>query len=67
MVLAMPKHNTDTPPSALDAIIGEIEHLRQAESLLEDVWREIDPYGTGTVSKETRYKMQDFFGFDDSE
>lgn len=61
------RHNNDAPPSALDAIFGEIENLRRAQELLEEVWREIGPYGNDPVSDKTRYKMQDFFGFDDSE
>jgi CDP-diglyceride synthetase len=36
------------------------------ESLLEDIWNELGPY-TNALSNDLRYRLQDYFGFDDSE
>jgi hypothetical protein len=46
--------------------IAVLEKQVEAETLLEAVWNELGPY-TPHLSTELRYKLQDFFKFDDSE
>lgn len=51
----------------LGKLLAEIKILRDAEKLLHKVWSEYGPYGDGKISDETRYAINDHFGFDDSE
>jgi hypothetical protein len=46
--------------------LNDLKKIGQAEDLLTEVWHELGPY-TPHISRELRYKLQDFFGFDDSE
>ena len=46
--------------------IKRLEKQVQTEELLQAVWLELGPY-TPHISNELRYKLQDYFGFDDSE
>ena len=50
----------------LEELKNEIKRLENALELLNDVWRDCGPY-ENTITDETRYKLQDFFDFDDSE
>lgn len=45
----------------------ELGLLFEAKSLLEQVYMEHGPYGDGKISDKLRYKINDFFGFNDSE
>ena len=51
----------------LEKLLAEIEELKQAKVLLEKVFIEICPYGQNQVPDELRWKINDFFKFDDSE
>jgi uncharacterized phage-associated protein len=51
----------------LEALLAEIAHLTKAKELLEKVYSEYGAYGDGQISDQTRYEMQKFFKFDDSE
>ena len=53
-------------PKVVDSIVAEIEHLKDAEELLIQVWTETGPYGT-KFSPELAEKIRKFFKFDDSE
>jgi len=46
--------------------INKLEKQMEDEKLLEAIWLELGPY-TPHLSNELRYKLQDHFGFDDSE
>ena len=50
----------------LQAEIDKLEKSIKYESLLEAIWLELGPY-TPHLSNELRYKLQDYFYFDDSE
>lgn len=56
-----------------EAAIRQLEHqleaLKQettAHELLEEIWLELGPY-SDALSVKLRYKLQDYFAFDDSE
>lgn len=51
----------------LENLLEDINRLKQAYNLLEQVYLEHCPYGTDPISDKLRYKINDFFGFDDSE
>lgn len=51
----------------LEKTLEEINKLQEAYMLLEQVYLEHGPYGVDPISDELRYKINDFFGFDDSE
>lgn len=50
----------------LRAEVKELEDRLASEELLEAIWLELGPY-TNALTNELRYKLQDHFGFDDSE
>jgi hypothetical protein len=50
----------------LQAEIDSLQEHLETEKLLEAVWLELGPY-TGALSNGLRFKLQDHFGFDDSE
>lgn len=50
----------------LNKLLDELQHLKDAKDLLESIWSELGPYNQALTEK-TRYKLQDFFKFDDSE
>lgn len=50
----------------LEEQIAALRKVDEAERLLEEVWLELGPY-TAHLSKDLRYKLQDYFKFDDSE
>ena len=50
----------------LETLLKEINELKSAQNLLEEIWLEVGPYGR-EISDALRYKLQDFFNFDDSE
>lgn len=51
----------------LEQLLNEIEDLKRAKELLEKVYSEYGAYGDGKISDKTRYELQDYFKFDDSE
>ncbi len=51
----------------IEMLMMEIEKLQEAHSLLERVYNGIGPYGYGKIDEKTRYDLNDYFGFDDSE
>lgn len=51
----------------LDKTLEDIAKLREAYELLERVYLEHGPYGDCPIPDELRYKINDYFGFDDSE
>ena len=51
----------------LDQLLIEMQKLKIAKELLDDVYRDIGPYNTGKVTRETLNKLQKFYKFDDSE
>lgn len=50
----------------LKGVLTDLEYLIKAHELLDSVYSEIGGYG-GTISKPTLMRLNDFFGFDDSE
>lgn len=53
--------------STITKFLEEIESLQQAKDLLEKVYLEIGPYNRDKISEELNRKINDYFGFDDSE
>jgi hypothetical protein len=51
----------------LDKTLEDIAKLREAYELLEQVYLEHGPYKTGCIPTALRYKINNYFGFDDSE
>jgi hypothetical protein len=57
----------------LDELMEEVAKLKEGNNLLEQVWAAHGAYGTGgptgdgIIPDELRYKINHFFGFDDSE
>ena len=51
----------------LEKVLEDIEKLRQAYELLEQVFLEHGPYGDCPIPDELRYKINNYFDFDDSE
>lgn len=51
----------------LDEMMEEIAKLKEGNDLLEQVWLEYGPYGEGSIPDKLRYKINNFYGFDDSE
>lgn len=50
-------------------LLKELELINSridGEILLEDIWNELGPY-SNAISKDLRYRLQDYFGFNDSE
>jgi len=50
----------------IENLLMEINHLKEAEELLEEIWGELGPY-TDKLSMELLIKLQRFMNFDDSE
>lgn len=50
----------------LEKAIEEIERCKKAHELLYSVWLELGPYNE-TLSTDLKFKLNDFFNFDDSE
>lgn len=50
----------------LEQFMQEMELLFKSKKLLDDIYAELGGYG-GTISKELLMKLNDFYGFDDSE
>ena len=50
----------------IEKLINDLHVSKKAVELLELVWNDCGPYG-GVLSQETLFKLQGFFGFDDSE
>jgi|LakMenEpi03Aug12_release.lakeMendotaPanAssembly.Ray.scaffolds.fasta_scaffold3500737_2 hypothetical protein len=46
--------------------ISKLEKQLKYEQLLQEIWLELGPY-TNHLSRDLRHKLQDHFGFDDSE
>ncbi len=58
----------DTKTVTIDKLIDEINRLQKGYELLEQVYLEVGGYGDdGPMTDELRYKLNNFFGFDDSE
>jgi len=56
----------DTPN--LDAALAEIEKLKRAQDILEEVWNWTGPYGPDeTIPSELMTALHAHFEFDDSE
>lgn len=51
----------------IDELIAELEKLKRAEAILEQVYLEYSPYGHGKITPKTLQLMKDYFEFDDSE
>ena len=51
----------------IDKFIDEINRLQKGYELLEQVYLEAGGYGEDPMTDELRYKINNFFGFDDSE
>ena len=51
----------------IDELIEEMQKLKEAKELLYQVYLEHGPYGDGEIPQELRWKINNFFGFDDSE
>lgn len=53
----------------LEAFLADINRLKQAQTLLEEVWSALGPYFTpGTkLPTELQSKLQQYFRFDDGE
>jgi hypothetical protein len=46
--------------------ISKLQKQLDVEELLQELWNELGPY-SDALSNGLRYKLQDYFGFDDSE
>jgi hypothetical protein len=46
--------------------ISKLQKQLKSEQLLQEIWLELGPY-TNHLSRDLRHKLQDHFGFDDSE
>jgi hypothetical protein len=51
----------------IDKLLGDIGRLQEGYKLLEEVYLEHGPYGQDPIPDDLRYKINNFFGFDDSE
>jgi len=51
----------------LDKILEEVSRLKKSHELLEKIWLAHGPYQEQYISKELWYKVNDHFGFNDSE
>ena len=51
----------------LEQLLEEIEDLKKAKKLLEEVFHAVGPYEHDAVPDELRWKICDYFKFDDSE
>jgi hypothetical protein len=51
----------------IDKFIDEINRLQKGYELLEQVYLEAGGYGEDPMTDELRNKINNFFGFDDSE
>lgn len=51
----------------IDKFLDDIHRLQEGYKLLEEVYLEHGPYGVDPIPDKLRYKINDFFGFDDSE
>lgn len=61
--------NKSPRQAAIAELEAQLEILRKqqdAHELLEAIWQELGPY-TSHISNDLRYKLQDYFRFDDSE
>lgn len=60
---------SDDETPSIDKLFAEIERLRQARALLEEVWKALGPYfgPDNKLPSELENKMQRFFQFDDGE
>lgn len=53
----------------LDRLRDQIDNLERqikTEELLEDIWLELGPY-TNALPEKLQVRLQEYFGFDDSE
>jgi len=55
------------PTSTIDALLQEIQDLREARDLLDTIWVDLGPYRTGTIPDAVWSNVQRYFEFDDSE
>ena len=51
----------------LEKVLEEIDRLREAYELLEQVHLEHGAYGENPIPEKLRYKINNYFDFDDSE
>ena len=51
----------------IDELIEEMNSLRKAKCLLEQIYLDIGPYGHGAIRPETLGLLTGYFDFDDSE
>jgi ribulose bisphosphate carboxylase small subunit len=51
----------------LEELLAEIENLKQAKDLLEQVYLATGPYGERPIPEDLCWKINGFFKFDDSE
>lgn len=49
------------------SLLTEIDEFQKARELLDKVYLEIGPYQEGKLTKETWYRVRDYFKFNDSE
>lgn len=50
----------------INQLVNDLYKCLKAHQLLEDIWLEVGPYDN-TYSDSIRYKLQDYFGFNDDE
>ena len=62
MVQNMPRDRT-----MIEELMEELKDLQKAKDLLETIYSEYGPYGTGTISDDTRQQVNNYFDFDDGE
>jgi hypothetical protein len=53
--------------SLIANLMEEVDRLRQAEALLEEIYLMSGPYQSRPIPAETWRKIQEFYNFDDSE
>lgn len=54
------------PANIVRALLDELERAEKSKKLLEEIWLELGPY-TDKLPPELLSRMQDYFGFNDSE
>jgi hypothetical protein len=57
----------DEETRTVNKLIDEMQRLKLGCQLLEEVFLGVGPYGDGEIPDELRYKINNFFYFDDSE
>jgi hypothetical protein len=58
--------SSESPDQKLEDLLSSIDRLREAKTLLDEIWSQNNGYNTN-FSQETLFKIQKFYNYDDSE